>query len=524
MMIHSKQQSLLLLGVVIFLCFVAWILQNALVPNVDVSWDLLATKRLLAGGTYTHDFFDLNPPLIFFIYIPVIIFTKLCSISTAHALRLYVFAMAIGSLALCYALMRSMFLKAQTSLTDILVALLTIIYLIFSVGELGERDHLFIIFTVPYFLAVTYQLQVGTLNRWYALWIGAFAFMGFALKPYFFLPMIFVEVYLMVHRRNVFSWLRIEVMTIMALTVIYLALIFIFYRDYFVTVMPTAMQFYYLSVRDSLPEVLMNQDIFFCCATLIGYVLSYKNNAYKTVSTVFMLTLLGCLCAYLLQQTRWYYHLLPALSIALILLTVLFVNFIQHHRINFPAIVAGTAVLFYIPLSSSTALYTDGLLYKNKLLPLTTFLHTHAQNEPVYMIATNPLEIFPAFGEDYATYASRFLHLFWVPAVVKNNRLHPRLATQQMHDNELLLNRMVCEDIETNKPKFIFVDVKKYKVFYALMKFDYLPYFLKNPEFERVWKQYRYLTTIKSSLLFSKTNGLPLYEFQIYQREDDTVT
>ncbi len=72
-----EMQRLLLILLMASIFLFAWKLQSALFLNYDVSWLMHASERLLAGGTYSRDFFETNPPLILYLYLPPVIFSKI---------------------------------------------------------------------------------------------------------------------------------------------------------------------------------------------------------------------------------------------------------------------------------------------------------------------------------------------------------------------------------------------------------------------------------------------------------------
>jgi hypothetical protein len=83
----------------VLICFgVAWLTQSSLMFNSDASWLMLATKRWLTGGNYTHDFFEINPPMILYIYTPAVYLADLLHSSAAIALRIYIIILIAVSL------------------------------------------------------------------------------------------------------------------------------------------------------------------------------------------------------------------------------------------------------------------------------------------------------------------------------------------------------------------------------------------------------------------------------------------
>lgn len=525
----EKKYTFTLLCLISLLCIVAWEIQAHLLLNWDVSWDLLASERLLAGGSYTHDFFDLNPPLIFYVYAPSVFIAQFFSINTTLALRLYIFALSFLSLRLCQPLLHLIFAKESRRFAQAILLVLVFIFLILPNIDFGEREHLLVIFTCPYFLMMACRLQKKTIDSGMAITIGAFSFMGFALKPYFLIAFLLTELLTMIYTRDRWCWLRREVITILTLLMLYVGVILIGYPDYLSLVVPLARRFYYVGFHCSWMSLLNNIPLFFCVLAGLCYLVQYKNNPYQRLCTLLMLAMMGFFTAYFIQQTNWAYHLFPAFAMALLMMSVLFGTLVMNRRQNIPLMGFVAVIFFSIPLTYIDDRVLYGIEYKQAQQPLTTFLQTHAAQQPVYFITASPRQIFPTVTTANAIYASRLLHLFWVPAIVKNKHSpHPEaLSSKEAKKDEMTFIDMVADDIEQQKAKFIFVDIQPHKQFFLADSFEYLPYLLKNKHFQTAFKCYQYLTTIESYTdqhLPNDTLQFSEYKFAIYARQDTSPT
>src|SRR5579863_3174306 len=76
----------------------SWIIQSTVLFSWDVSWGLHEAARLLAGGVYGKDFFELTPPMFLYVYLPSVLLTKYFHISNVIALRSYLFVLSAVSL------------------------------------------------------------------------------------------------------------------------------------------------------------------------------------------------------------------------------------------------------------------------------------------------------------------------------------------------------------------------------------------------------------------------------------------
>jgi hypothetical protein len=323
-MIVPTQRPWLFFFVILGIYTLSWHLQNTLLLNSDVSWLMLAARRMLAGGTYTQDFFEINPPMILYIYTPAVWIAKIFSLSADIALRVYVYLLASLSLCCCWRLVK-IGMPDTNGMREILLTALAIIFLCVPLSEFGQREHVLMIFILPYLLLIANRLQDKTSgSAIFYLLIGCMAGCGFVIKPYFLMPLLFLEIYLMRFQRKWFAWFRPEVMGIAIIFLLAANIIFIVHRDYITQVVPLVSRFYYQKYGLSLETVTENPQAVFAYGALVFYLLSHKSNPYKALSTVLAIAVLGFLASSFLQQTAWYYHSLPFFSLSILLCTTLF--------------------------------------------------------------------------------------------------------------------------------------------------------------------------------------------------------
>jgi len=504
---------LLGLGLMLYVFALAFFMQSNLSVNWDVSWDLLVTRRVMLGGTYTKDFFDLNPPLIFYEYMPVIFLEHVLAISEAIALQLYVFFLSCVSLFLCTVLMQGIFLKKDIWIKYGFFFSILFIFLILPGNDFGQREHLLLIFTLPYFLTVVSRLRGNGISGRLAVATGLFAAAGFCIKPYFLIPFILVELYYLFFTRRLLSWLRPEVAAIIVFFIPYIISVFIFYPDYLFTVIPIAKRFYYDGFSDSWATVFFSPVILFCYFSIIIYLFQYKNTEYSALKSVMAVSMTGFLLAHILQRTSWTYHIYPSYAMALLMSMFFLVIFIKKGK-NIFLLSSYFAVLLIFTIFQIDSLYQTGVNYKKNNVPLIAFLKEYGEHHSVYFIGASSREIFPAINDANVQYASRFLHLFWMPGIVKNQIKYLNSPFYQNYKrDENFLTKMLAEDINTKKPDYILVDNKDLKPFYALIHFKYLPYLGQNADFKAAFKPYHYFTTIEKYMNSTDQKKWDLYFF-----------
>ena len=376
-MFLSKQIRILSFTLILCIYFIAYLIQSQLLINWDVSWDILVSKRLLAGGTYTQDFFDLNPPLIFYLLAPAAILSKVTIMSTITALRFYIFFLASVSLACCYFLTRKIFREQDAAIRYAFLVTIAFVFLIPAEFDFGQREHLMLILSLPYLLTIVARLQGNSLHWLFALGVGLCAGLGFAIKPYFLLIPTLVELYYIVKTKNLFAWVRIETITLLLFLISYLVLIFIYYPDYIHFVVPLSAPFYYAGFSQPWSIVIFTAPVLACYLMLVFYLFHYTKNTYSILNHVLLLTCIGFLISYFFQRTFWNYHILPALAVGLLMFVEMFVYAIKNQQNRFWTSIFGLWVAWLI-CYSNYSVFQNGQFYKNNQKPLLTFLNQYA--------------------------------------------------------------------------------------------------------------------------------------------------
>jgi hypothetical protein len=320
------------LSSIVFLCslaaiyILAWLLLQKIIFSWDVSWLLEASKRMLAGGTYAKDFFENNPPLILYLYMPPVLASLWLPISVMAALKLYVYLLISIMLVTCQFFLKSIF-SDDVLLRRVFLVVLCAVALLFPMYEFGQREHLLLIFIMPYLLLLCYRLQGQNVDPMVGLGVGVFAGLGFALKPVFLVTWILLESYYLISKKSIFSLIRSETIAIVALVMVYLAMVFWLHPDYLQIVVPFSLRWCYST--DWLPWrwVLMYPFLGFLGFVLLLYGIQYRHSRHKIAITILALTFVGFIFSYTIQRTYWYYHFLPALSLGVLLSTVLFYEY-----------------------------------------------------------------------------------------------------------------------------------------------------------------------------------------------------
>jgi hypothetical protein len=298
---------------------ISLLIQALLFLNWDVASLLHATRQLLAGGNYVKDIFTPNLPMILYLYTPPVMISKLLNLDIITVFRVYVYLLSSASLVMCYQLIKNYFRNHEHDLTNLFMVTLACAYLVLPTYEFGNRDHLLLMLTMPYVLAVVSRLRGDKLYSSFAILIGLSAGIGFAMKPQFLVTFALIELYCMYFQKNLLAGLRVETLVITAVLMTYAVSMFLFQPDYIFIIVPFLMRNYYPAIGMPLKVLTRYPLTVFCFMTIFLYLFSrpYKNQ--QILFTVLLVALAGSILSIYLQHTLFYYHFLPALSIASLL-------------------------------------------------------------------------------------------------------------------------------------------------------------------------------------------------------------
>ena len=330
--IVSGIKSITLFSSLLLVFLVAWFLQDYFILNSDVSWLIHASTRLLSGGSYTDSFFETNPPFILYLYSPIVLFKKLYLISNSIAIKAYVFLLSSISLYLCFISLKKIYKNNNLLLSTFLITL-CVIYLILPMNEFGQREHLLIIFTFPYFLLMATQLDVSTktitITKNQIMLIGLMAGLGFTIKPYFYIAFLSVELYYLFRIRKLTCNIRSETTIIFLVLLAYFFLIYYFNFDYITTIIPLIINLYYQTYSIPLTKILTDNQSLFIYTIIIFYWINFDKKNDNNLLNILFLALIGFLAEFIIQRMGWYYHALPMLSVSILLSIVIYTNLIR---------------------------------------------------------------------------------------------------------------------------------------------------------------------------------------------------
>jgi hypothetical protein len=469
----------------------------------DVAWFLYSVNAFFEGGRLYQDiFFEVNPPLALYLTIPPAYVSRLTGWFAPQVFVAYVFGLIAISLWLVrHLLARHVGYSGSLRRGVLFSALLALA--ICPAGNFGQREHLMMILALPYMVLAALRAREGTCPPFIAAALGVMAALGFALKPYFLLLPVALELYLLLAGRRLTGVLRPETFGLAGAGLLYGLAIAWFTPDYLTRVVPFALEVFHQGFMSSPAKALGRVELLVLPVVLILHMATRRTLAAKALADVFALAVACLFLAYLMQMKGWSYQLFPTTASMVLALGVILFGGREPAAKPPPAGAPGYMNRAVAPIAAIAllTLASAGILrggYQSIYVEhLTPVVRKHAAGSAIYIFTSNVSAAFPLVNVAGVRWASRFPMQWLLPGLV---RRRAELAQQGVAVEPEGLREIrryavdsVVADLIRWSPALVFVDVREDKSYFGGLQFDYIAYFSEDPRFAQIWSRYELL-------------------------------
>ena len=296
------------------------LLSHSILHHVQINHDCAACAQmgqmLFEGQMPYVDFYDINPPAIFYI--------NLLPAAMSHVLHQPLtlsFSLCVGMLvALSWAQLRVAIRRTPLRITTAENSLITLSWLainalIYIRGDFGQREHLFALAYLPALAARAVCQEGGRMPLGTAIWLGIQAGIGACIKPHFVLIAVAVEACFLAHGRKWKSLISPDAMAFAAVIILYLLHWLVLpaaMRDgYFHRCLPFAMHGYTAYER-TLGDLIANTPgTLFLVTAVGGWFMLYISRLRRPMLLGFNVAAIAGLAICFMQRKAWTYHYIP---------------------------------------------------------------------------------------------------------------------------------------------------------------------------------------------------------------------
>jgi len=501
--------------VLFIILIVAVFSQTQTYANHDSVWLLYCTNLYLHGGKYFYDFFETNPPLIFYFQVPVVLLANFSHLSAYWLLQAYIFTWIILVLIISYFLLKKIFIQ-QTFFIKPLVILLAIYLSILPFMWLADREAYTNFLITPYLFLMTLRLQDKKVPFYLACILGIFASIGFAMKPYFLAPLILIELYYLYHCRRFFAWIKPESIIILVIMVVYLVSTFFIAPEYFTKIYPLTNALYIPTFGKK-----TTFDLWFTefslygmlSCLLIGWQIYFVKGEEKPLLIILLLSCIGFLITYLLGQRIWLYHALPLIvfsSLGLSISVIAIFKKLSALKIYraFPwlqSCCGFLSLLIILHQLFNTAFWNSFSFFmksnpKSPETSLLTYIQQHAQNQNVLIFSYWFVqETIRYYTNSHIT--SRFPSMLLVPGITK---LQLEGKQQEYSAMKNAFFDILMQDIQRKPPKYIAIEKMGYWLYYKNKGYTYqfIPFLNSDTRFKQFFQHYHLIANTTYFLIY----------------------
>ena len=474
------------------------------VVSTDIIWANEAARRMAEGGTYALDFFENNPPLIFYLHR---LSRGIAALFAIEPVNMWYGWMMIGASCSFFYVCNQFYQITRsypTSLINGLVMALWFGYFVVPISGFGQREQVMMILGQPYFFSIMlrcFSQKLSELEQQRVqrplpqLFRGFLAAVGLALKPHFFFVPIFLELFLLKEQKTIKAWLRLDILAMLSFFLGYAFCIYHFTPDYFSVIFSHAVLVYYNFQALPWQAILVLGPVLYVYIVLIfGFIAAARAPDYRKLIHFLLLYMVGFMLTYVVQRKGWTYHAIPMLqgSALAVIPTFIALNTVRRQNIKYSI----THGIFCFELLMAFVLLEMGqfpAVIHSRLNCVTGDYTVCYAKEIVNLVEKGilkgsylPLTQNMGFSMKTLYYgnlklASRFPNYWMITATEHQKEPAAMKWTREM----------MIEDFYRFKPQAILID-DCFKInaqpFYHYINF--IAFLKKDPRFNSIWQQY----------------------------------
>ncbi len=470
--------------------------------NHDVAWLLIAAQRMLDGGNYVEDFFEVNMPLAIAAYIPPYAAARLLHLPLQPALALVVGLLCAQAAALAaYCLFRGDRCRLPRSAAPWFAAGVLLALLFLPGYDFGQKEHLVVILVLPLICALAGARDLGRFGRPLRLYLSVLAAAGFYLKPHYALLPLLLLAGLAWRRRSLRPLASLEMAVLLCAAAANAVVVLLLYPDWFVCARWAA-DLYGAYRYDPQHGAFFTTSTWICALCLVTQLMAcLRLHELRPL----LAPLLGCIVyawvAYLLQLKAWSYQFLPVELFTFVAQWLVFAELIRiaPARVSRGLLAALAALLLAVPALWSSSRMPGAAALEG----IPQVLAQASPGDPVYVFSFEVEPFMPAVPLAGMNWASRYSHLW---PLLQLARLPAGDATSAGYRGKLVDS--VIEDFERRHPQLVIVDRRPSSGLPA--GFDILGAFTADLRFARLWRGYERVGSVNSR------GGRTLFEIYWY--------
>ena len=483
--------------------------------TIDISWILFSTNRLIEGGVFGQDVIDGNPPLIWYLSYPVVFLSKATGLHTAIVFKITATTITLFILLWMSTLIKRALSDMNTN-RNILLFVAAYVFLIASGTDMGQREYIALLFSLPYVAMAVGRLNGLRPTQKEAIIVGVITGIGFALKPYFLVVPLAVEFVIWSITRRFIYFLRSEIVVGIITIMIYGFTVLVFSPDYVFEIVPFVAKSYW---AQNLPYLVLFPKI---QASLIGLIIAAvlcKRLSTTPIPYIFTAIGFSFTASFLIQQKGFSSHQFPIHTLAIIALTALIMEGIQRSQILGWKTVRGSILLvattLMLLLTTSFQRTQNWYYDENRVWikentfaweidQLTTLLNKYSPEDTFLSISAHPFPGFPTGLYVRPKWAGVDMVRRYIAAIMALRNFRSKGEVNSVLAELEKVERLRIMTEFKKKPVIVLANI--HETMGQINTSSTLDFFLEDPRFQKIWSNYQELEPIGNTRVFKRVN------------------
>lgn len=478
-------------GLVVISLFVSWALMLRMPLSHDVIWQMWIARQLIGGAKLDVDVLELNPPLWFWMAVPVEDIAQILGVSTGAA----VVTAVMTFIALALTAMAAMIPDETAGRKAVLLSAAAVSMLLIPLADFAQREHLALIGALPYTILIARRANGVAVSPRLAVAVGALAAAGFALKHYFLLAPLLMELWLIFRLWRTWRPFRPETVVLAAAAAVYAVALLVFAPAYLRTIVPMLQTAYDGYNSRFLVQIFTPYVVIWVYAAIV---FARYRKQLSSVSIAAGLAAVGFVLAYFVQQKGFRYHAIPATGLVFFGLCAM----LELRERTAAAAIRRAVIVAVGSMPVLLAAYVGPYRNLNQE-PILALLHDAKPGSPVLMLTANPSNIWPMIEDRGFVWPSRHFAFWMTIAMAKQLKAtgHLSPALQVLADE---VRTQTVDDLMCNPPDMILVDDLSRSKAGA---FDLVDFFSKNEDFRQIFSHYDRRQVSENFTAYAKREG-----------------
>ena len=433
----------------------------------DVVWQFWVARQLLNGASLYRDIWEINPPLWFWSAVPI---HNLAALFHLPPLRLLVIIVVAGGAISALLVGRlgnftSPTVRFATMMMTFWLAVITPLY------DFGQREHLALIGALSYATLIARRSVGKAVPTGLALMVGMAAAFAFALKHYFIVIPIMLEVWLIIQNRPQWRVVRPETLMLFSTALLYAFAVVFFTPAFFTHAVPMVQTAYH--GYQSSWEMMFSRPWIVIWAYIVAFFLVYGGafgrKANAQVSTL-LIVAIGFAIAYFLQRKGWLYHSVPVTGAAATAAAVRLG--MADMRRPIPVVIGLVMLSLPVLLPFKTGAYSN--FFRAEIDPV---LAAVPRGQPVFIASADPMWGWPTVQDHGLAWSSRLAAFWMIPAIAHGEVIGPNPAPLRALAKQIQKEAVL--EVRCSAPALVMFE-RRTNYVYQPTTFDVRGFFLRD--------------------------------------------